>query len=140
MASIGAVLEKTISICKIQAKLDADSSEEKIDLKTLKKEIEDISEEREEIDSVVRAVWDSERKIRNKRIKKIYNSHIHRQRQKNNCQRDCCKGVKYFHQELKGGFNEPKVNLKKLGHSGYPWVWVEEFNPPNTFYRYAKLN
>ena len=124
--SIGELLRKQIRIDNIRKTINEEDYKTQIDYKILNKEIAGIELERDEIDANIK----QRRKREKKQIRKIFNGHINRPKKKNTCDRDCCKNTRFYHSELQGGFNEPKINTAKLGYNGFAWAWAEKLNPP----------
>ena len=124
--TIGALIETYSRINTIRDTISRGDYKTELDRERYNEEITNIELERDQIDANIKL----RKKKEKKQLKKIFNGHINRPKKRNLCQKDCCKDTKYYHNELKGGFNEPKLNLKKLGSSGFAWAWAEKLNPP----------
>ena len=124
---IGDLFDTYRRINTIRKIIDEGDFKTELDRELLNKEIENIESEREQIDNNIK----KRKKKEKKQLRKIYNSHINRPKKQNFCTRDCCKHTQYYHSELRGGFNEPKINT---ANSGYAWAWAEKLNPPHARY------
>ena len=124
--TIGELFLTYSRINKIQKIIDEKDYKTELDLEILNKEIANIELERNQIDINIK----KRKKKEKKQLKKIFNSHINRPKNKNICTKDCCRQTQFYHKELQGGFNEKKINTAKLGYTGFAFAWAEQLNPP----------